>query len=720
MYAACFTLKGLLRRLLMPRNGSRCLVWAFAACLGSWAFLGQVQEAAAILSYRGTWQTNENDDGRLIQSYSNFLNLNSSHNLIGRLTSDEHVNYNYRWEQGGDTQESISPGASLKLGGDIFFASLAVNSTKNLKTPTTQTDTLGFVWASTWEKRLIPVLRANYDYSRQKYDSDNSATDDSRRSMGTQLSWDLLVAQLFYSYRRNEGNFTAYQDTTDINLARVDATRAWLDDRLHVSVGHEYNKTNTERRIPFITGTSTNVLLALTGVDTGTDTAPNFTKDIVGYNPAPYLVTDPTNPLQLPAFSATTANNSNIIRLKTDGQRVDRIFLYTQTDLGSAPPGVTLRVYINDNFSFNPWTQVVGFAWSYDPIKQRFVLVLPGVQANYVKVVVDLNIPTTTVNFTEVQAEQVVHGALNSTVTTSSSDQIDTSNFAVDFRLNKKIAFFYNLLMQNQEKNSQFTNDTESHNAGVRMQNSSGDLKSTLSYSLARLRYEGSPEIQAESYGLSVNKVLLPTLTVALNGSFDDTSQAGAKVSTRNRYAFYTDARLYPDLNSQLEAVYLETTSYSSGMVSGGQDTLDTKFTLTSRFSPSLIVSFYDAYGIHNQTDQVSKKINTLGLSGNWQVSDLLSMYASVLRNSDSTLTNDDYVYSTGLLAGYGSGYELQVSYSLHDAQSKSQSGLASLRWTSNRNVSWEIGCNYAETEEGSVRNVYKFYSQVAVNFSTL
>lgn len=699
----------------MPRIGSRYLVWAFTASLGLWAFFGQGQEAAATLSYRGSWGSTENDEGRFIQDQGHYLALSSGRDLVGRLTSQEYVNYSYRWEQGGVAREALSPGASLKLAGDIYNASLAVVSVSSSQdTRKSQTDSLGFVWGSAWTRRMFPVLTANYDYSRQRNESLGIRGETDRQNFGTQVNWDLLVAQLFYSYRLNSNNYSNYIAVSDSNLARVDASRDWLDNRLQVSVGYEYSKSTNEQRIPFTSTSTVDVFLALPQADAGPDLTPTDTDDST-LAAAPYLLND-VDPLLPPAYSATAANNSNCIRLRTNGQQVDRIFLYTQNNLGPLPTplGVGLRVYYNDNILINPWTEVVAFAWRYESSSQRFIIDLPAVRANYVKLVVDLTAPLV-INFTEVQAQQVVSGALASTLTTIDTVRTDRSTFSVNFRPSKSVTLYYNLLIYKEQKDFSSSGNTESHSGGLLMQNSAGDLKSTLNYSLSRQRGSASSEL----YALSVSKILLPTLTVAMNGSLDGVSSKGVKISDRIRYGMYADAVLYPDLNSRLETIYTDSKSYESGAISASQDDLDVNFALTSRFSPSLTVSLYDNYKIQNQTGQVSKKQTSIGLSGSWQVSDLLSMYATVTRNTSSAVSFADYLYSTGLVAGSGSGFELQVSYSMSVAEIDSQSGRASLRWVSNRNVTWEIGGNYAETDAGSVTNAYKFYTQVGVNFAT-
>lgn len=702
----------------MPRIRSRRLVWAFFAYLALWVFSGHGQEAGARLAYQGTFGSAENEDGRLIQNHGQRLTLDTGHDLFGRLTSEEYVNYNYGWAQESGARESISPGATLRLSGDIFAASLGVNSNKNLLPEKSQTDRLGLLWASRWEKEFVPRLRANYDYTRQRSYSLNARGDNNRKTIATHFDWDLRVAQLFYSYGQTENNYAMYQETGTSHLARVDASRGWLDNRLRVSGGYDYKKSVNKQRFSFTNGTTANVLLALPQADTGTDILPTDNDDSM-LVAAPFLLNG-ADPLLPPAYIATAANNSNCIRLRTDGQQVDRIFLYTQTNLGPLPTplGVNLRVYSNNNILINSWDQVVGATWVYDSSNQRFIIDLPAVRANYVKLVVDLTVPVT-INFTEVQAEQVVQGTLESTVTYSREKQTDRSNFGIDFQLNNKVAFFYGLILQQEGKGTFNSSESESHNAGVRMQNSGGDVRSMLAYSRSTQRDQSSSEVLSESYNLSFNKIILPTLSVSLTGTHEGSFIDGAKTYARNRYSFYSDATLYPDLTSRLETVYSEMTTYGAGTASGRED-LEAKFALTSRFTPTLNVSAYDNYMVQNQIDQDSKWQNNIGLASNWQVSDLLSLYVSMTRNSNSTVSYTSSTYSTGLVAGYGSGFELQISYSVQVSINKSQSGRASLRWSTVPNLSWEIGCNYAEADTASVLNVYRFYTQASVNFAAL
>lgn len=698
----------------MPRSESRCLVWAFAASLALWVILGQGQrEASANLRYQGSWEIVENEQGSLQQSYNQMLGLSSRQEVNDRLNLEENLNYHTRWEEGGAVTEIISPGAALRLSGDIFSGSLAFDSKKNLNSLYTQTDseTLTLVWASAWRKRWYPSFQSNYDYNRQSTDALNSQYDEDRQSLGVSINWDLLVAQLHYAYRRTDGNYIGYKDINDSHFARINVARGWWDNRLRVSLGQEYSKADSERRVSFVAAPTVKVALTFSQVDTGTDPTPTDTDDSM-LVAAPSLL---NNDLLTTVYSLTAAGSPNCIRLRANGQQVDRIFLYTPTKLDTSPPGLNFRVYTNDNIIVNPWDQVVAITWQYEANNQRFVIDLPAVQANYLKVVVDLA-GLGTLDLTEVQAEQVVHGEIGSTLATLRTNQNDRSSLNLDFRLSKSVAFFFSLYQEKEKTNGVIMNDRQGYNGGVRMQNAAGDLKSTLNYNSSRQRAWHSPEAQNDSYQLNVNKVLLPTLTLALSGSRDDNYLDGVKVSTRNRYTFYADATLYPDLTSQMEVGYWDQKNFEA--LTGEQDNINTKITITSRVSPSLNVSLYEIYDVHNQTEQESKTQNTLGLSGNWQVSNLLSIFAGTTRVNGNQAP-DSSTYSAGLSAGIGSGWELKASYALLLTETKSQSGMVALRWATTRNVSWEIGCNYVESDLAAAGNLYKMYSQLAVNFAT-
>ena len=701
----------------MPRNRSRSLVLAFAAGLGLWVFLGQTQEAAATLSYRGLWEARENEEGRVLQQYDHLFGISAGQNLTERLSSTEKVNYNYRWEQEGVARRTVSPGASVSMAGDLLLGSLAVNSIRDLGSQKTQadSDTLGLTLASHWQKKMVPALRAVYDYTHRWDDSNNRRTDENRQLVGGEVDWDLRLAQAFYSYRHEDAKYTDNQIIQDTHLARLNIARVWLDNRLRVSLGHEYNQTGNERLVPFDSSTTAHILLNLTDFRTATDPTPADTDDsmFVADNPALH-----DGNLLLSAYPVSNPGNPNCLRILTNGQQVDRLYLYTQTNLGVAPLGLTWRVYSNNDPVLTPWAQQLAVTVSYDTINQRFVIDLPALKVNYLKVVVDLDVVAPVFDFTEVQCEQILHGTVGSTLSIKSENQSNKSNFNLDFRLNRTVALFYNLLLEKEESDLFLVNERENHNGGLRWQNSVGDLKSILSYGLTRQSSWASPESQTATYQLNINKIFLPTLSVAVGGAREEVSQAGSAISSRNRYTFYTDAKLYPDLNSQLEVIYWEQEVLHPGLASSLADSLHMQFTVTSRFRPSLSITFYDIYEDQSLDNQVTRNQNISGLSGSWQLSGWCSLRASG-QMENNKLIHDAYTYSLGAVVGLTSSLELKADYSLHKAETMGQSGNAALRWSARRNISWEIGCDYAESEAVAVRNLYKVYSRLNVNFAT-
>lgn len=714
--------KGSQMRVFMPRIESRSLVWASAAFLGLWVFLGQGQEAAANLSYRMLWETNENDEGRLLQSYDHRLSFNLGQSLTDRVSATENINYNYRWQQEGEGRETVSPRATLSTSGDIFFSSLSVNSLRNLNSQSSQTDsdTLALTWASRWEKKFVPELLLNYDYSRSSREVNGHLNEDDRQAFGGEVNWDFRLAKVFYSYRRNDSTIQNYQTIQDSHLAKINAQRAWLAGRLRVAAGHEYGETRSERLFNFSTATTATPAANPTGVLVGTDTTPAAADDSTDtlLLPAPYLLND-LNPLLAPAYTVIAGTSDNCLVLdNNNGQQIDHVYLYTLANTPTMTLGLTWSFYSHD-IPNTPWLPMTGVAPpTYDTTNQRFVIVMPAVKAAYIKIVVKLDLAVPNLDFTEVQADRVLHGAIGSTLSMVSDSINNKSNFSLDYKINKAMAFYYSLLLENNELDGITQTELENHSSGLRLQNSAGDLKSNLSYSISRNRYTTNPEFQTDTYHLDISKVFLPTLTAALGGTHEKYSQAGALLYTRNSYTFYADARLYPDLTSRLDVNYSEQEDFNSASGGSLTDSLRSQFSIGSRLRPSLYVSLSDTYEAQNKDNSPSSKRNAISLSGSWQASEWFSLNGAV-QKADSNSANDAYSYSAGLTVGLGAGLELKANYSLQEAATRSQSGLATLRWSSRRNVSWEVGCNFAESEAGIITNVYKMYSRLQVNFAT-
>jgi len=705
----------------MPRIESRSLVWAFAASVGFWVLLGQGHSADAYSSYRGLWETRENDQGIIVQRYDNLFSFNLDQGLSERLNSRENVNYGYKWEEDVGKREVVSPGASLSVSGDLFLANLAVNSVRNLDSNSQQpdSDSLGILWTSSWHKRYVPELRFNYDNAQYKTKMSDRETDEIRKDIGGEVKWDLQLLQALYSYRRDDSKYTSYQTIQDSQMLRVNTGGSWLDNRLRVSMGHEYNESHAENVISFATSTTTSIPITLSSPYTGIESSPDNPTVIDSLaGPVTALV---NNDLLVSAYSVPVGSN-NCIRLQNNtGKPVYRLYLYTQENLGFNPSGLTWRLLFNNgDYTVNPWSQVSGVSVSYDVVNQRFVMVVPDISPvpNNLKVVVDRGFISQNLNITEVKAEQILQGNVGSTKSLVSDNKSNKSNFSFDFTLNKSVAFYYNYLRASEDTDSITTNENTSHNGGTRLQNSAGDLSANISYSLSNRRYQDGPEAQTQTYLVGINKVFLPTLSVSLTGSHDTSAQGGVSISDRNRYSLYADAKLYPDLTSRVEIIYWEQESYHPGLASDLWDNLRSQFSLTSRFRPSLVVSFDDTYEIQNQDGKSFDKKNSASITGSWQLSDWCS-FSGTMQKENSQRANDVYLYSLSTVVGLGAGLEWKASYSLQDSDGTSQSGATSLRWSSNKNVSLEVGCDYAETSANRIQNLYKVYSKLVVSFAT-
>lgn len=707
----------------MPRIDSRSLVWAFAVSVGLWTFLGQGQNAAANSSYRGLWEGKEDVHGRIIQRHDNIFSFNIDQTLSERLLARENINYGYQWQQEVGARETVSPGASLTMDGGLFHGNLAVNSVKNLNSQALQpdSDTVGISWASRWQKPLVPDFRLSYDYSR--YTLDNRNIDDGNENVGGEVRWNLQLLQINYSYRRDKSTFTDYQFIQDSHVTRVNASRVWLDNRLRLTLGHEYGESRSESIISGSAATA-NVKVYFTSAFTGIEslpvnptTIPPDTSDA-----APYLLSNPDSPLIGTSFPISADGNNHVIRLEnTSGNPVDHIFLYTLDNLGSTPAAsMPWQIYFNDgDYTVIPWTQVSGIVVTYDIASQRYVVQLPAaLDARYIKLVAHREFDSTSVAITEVKAEWL---ATADQVTKSKTNK---SNFNFAFKLNNSVSFYYNFLTLQEDNNEKSIIDTQNHSGGIRLQNSPGDLKSNLSYTLSKSRYRDTPETRTQAYLIDINKMVFPTLTLAFGGSHEDRYLDGIAISDRNHFTFYTDAKLYPDLTSRLEVMYWIQNSYKPGLAEIQMDAVRTQLTVTSRFRPSLVVTFAETFELQKQNNVNFEKKNSIILTGSWQLSEWFSVNGTIQRD-DSLITSDANIYSLAMVAGLGAGLEFKVNYALKDSDKIYQTGQASLRWSFHPNVSWEAGCDYAETGNDDLlgadaeENLYKVYSKVIVGFGT-
>lgn len=700
----------------MPRSESGALVWLCAACLGFWVFLGQSEAAFAGASYQGRWEAREDEAGNLLQLHAQQLGLGLGQFLTERLTSREKVTYNSRWEQEGAVRETLSPGASLSLSGDIFDAGLAVDSirTRADQSAMGDTDSLGLTWSSRWANRLVPALRANYDYRRRRSDSGGFEVQNNSDSLGGDVNWDLLLAQAFYSYRREQTTNAASESTQESHLATIKARRSWLANRLTVALGHEYSESGNERLVPFPANT-VSIEFPLSEVRTGTDPFPDDIDDSM--LSSSFTMRDGNTDNSAYLVPAGISSNNSILLVTPPGQQLNNLYLYTQNNLGPAPAGLTWRLYSNDILT-TPWNLESPPAVTYDTTKRRFVLVLPPTSAAYLKVVVDLvDLAAPALDFTEVKVEQVLTGTVGSSARFLSEFQTNKSNLAFDYRLSQTAAVSYTFFREQSESGSLTHTDRQSHNVDLRMQNSGGDLKSVLAYALGRHRLQAGPESQTESYRLNVNKEVLPTLALALSGSHEQSSLAGTPSSERDSYSFYADALLYPDLTSRLEVFYWESESYLAKGGSSLGDSFRTYFVLTSRFRPSLTVAISDTYEVQSLGEKATLDQNTTNLNASWQFSEWLALQGSAQRLEGKGV-QDAYGYTANVRVGFGAGFELNLGYAFQAAETSSQSGQLKLRSTASKNLTWEIGCDYAESEAGTVQNVYKFYSRLNLQFA--
>lgn len=710
----------------MSRVETRTRNWVRALLLGLWVVLGQGHDVYAKISYSGLWDTREGDDGRLWQSYDHSLKVEVDQEPTARLSSGESLNYRSRWDETGNSEETLSPGALLSLHNDLFQTNLSVTSVRALQANSNEpdSDTVGLLWASRWQKKWFPSLRVNYDYGLRKSTLSSRHDEESRQGAGAEIDWDLQVAKVFYSYRRDQASFFQYETVQDSHFAKITTDRSWWDGRLRLQLGQEYTQSISERLISFKNGTEIPFPVYFTDILAGIDPYPDdsdYSMLVPNRALNDHILIDRALTVT-PAAQKIFYSFLLYVPLSSGKlQQVDHIYIYTKDNLTDPSTGLVWRVYSNsDPQGLEPWV-LETIQLSYDQIEKKYdIFVISAQKKPLLKVVldVDTSAPASGIIFTEIEGVETIHGAVGTTSQTSSDSVKNKSSVNLSYQMTKSFGIFYSFLTEDQDQESKTISSRQTHSAVARYQNLPGDLLTTLAFNRLLSLYADNPELQMDSYQLTLTKKLLPTLSIGFGGAHDEASRSGLTLYTRDRYSFYADGLLYPDLNSKLDVAYwLQDNAPATGAISTSDD-LRTSLTITSRFRPSLTVSLSDVYEVQNQDKLQVKGENLAGLSATWQCSDQISLSGSVLK-ADSKIDPGGYSYTLSTTFALTQFVELKGNYGLTQREVNTQFGQVSLRWSSRSNVTMELGCNYADSGVGTDQNLYEMYSRVGVNFAT-
>lgn len=302
--------------------------------------------------------------------------------------------------------------------------------------------------------------------------------------------------------------------------------------------------------------------------------------------PSPTSVTLSNTPSLIDNNIATTANlidltsiNRNIGLRLSAKRKISKFYLYVNSTATAAQLGAFIfgfNIYkSNDNIT---WTKIpTAPTVTYNSIFRRYEIDWGGMAttAEYFKVVNTLFVALATVNVTELEAV----GPTTETVT----DRIETSSDRVNGSLNLTVKprdwidFSYNLSYSLSESESDAgladNFKTTSLGQGINFSVTAVPkyLHFTGNYSNSTTSPSSAPESSSNSYGLSLNSTILPTLRGNLAYVRSDSLSDGALKSTTDSITTNINLGLYKGVDMRFTNVFSISKQIDSGTKSDSQ-----------------------------------------------------------------------------------------------------------------------------------------------------
>jgi hypothetical protein len=669
------------------------------------------------LGYTGDLAAKEDSAGNILQTRSHNASLALGQSLTNALSLTEHLRYNNEWQERGKKTEHVSQNAQLVDLNAFFQANLAGSTRLVIEDDRdgVETKNIEAAISSTWEYELAPTLSLVVGRHTAHDNFVNARPDAENSTMNTVVEWENSFLAAYYSYRTLEqdtGQGLLVQ-TTDFHDASLKFNKAYWDQKFTVRFQQSYSQSR--RLVEQISPDAGAVLpLTVSEIHTGLDTTPaDFSED-------PLVVANPQmadTDLVTPAYSVLNATSDNVIRLRLNGNTVDRIHLYTPNDLGVLPAGLTWRLYTNDDL-LTPWADGGNLSPTYNSSRQRFEINLGPLAAEYIKLVLDISLlGPASLNFSGVQV-------FNSNLTTSigSVTEISSQSTALflDARLSQNWALSYLFdFGVNEGTGSQKFNVAKLGQA-VNLSYKSVDGTILSRISMSQQNEESglahSPESQGRNYSFGLDKALLPTLNVGIGAGKNERYLSAVLISETASYHIDCDAQLYPDLGMGLAFNYAESAYSPIQTVGVKNESKQIDFTVTSRLRPEVALTLSESYLDQKNATQSLESFNT-GISLNWQLSTSLIISGSGHHTVDNTPKPAAYGITSGINMALARGLLFRIQYAASKSDETMQSGAANLNWSAKRGLRCEGGLSYTQSTGPQAIDDFLVSARVTLSF---
>lgn len=577
------------------------------------------QTVAGGQNLSATWSHSDgkNKDGS--DEYFLTYTLDLKQEVTETMSLQESIRYSSDWRQESDTQ-SIDPSLRFGITNDLFLFELlgAASQQRNSVSATQKRANWEAVWASSWDKRFWPKLRATYGEDWRDDDNSPKLTDSESQDESMAIEWDFEFFKTYYNYSRSRNNnfVTDRQNDNTSNFARLEANHSFLQNRLTVGFAHQYSESRDITTTFLGTASSALIRQSLSQVLHGLDSTPTTTTTELSSLAA-------LHDGDLTTASSVTTNDIDVpphnIAIKTDFKIIDAIYLYTTVDQSALATGFTFALYSSDNGT--DWQlNTSPFPFSYNGADQRFEFPVAALNHLWLKLVI-IDSHLSPVDFSEIEAYQKITGSGEVELTSTSLSMITDLN--LDARLSDSLSLSYNLSFEDGEYGSGVDYDRYNQNGNLRWQ-VMPTLTTSVGMNESKSQNSDAAESTSRSYTLNVDAIPLDTVDVNMGLTRSEAYQGGERQSVNHNVGLFTTAALYPDLDSRFDINYSRTEYDDTGLTTKNYNG---SFTLTARLVPRLTADLTTDY--QHTLGEESSETTGAKISFNWRASDMLSLHVS-------------------------------------------------------------------------------------------
>lgn len=696
----------------------RYLVSSFVVFVALWMLAIAVPVRAG-LHYSGLIREAEDQTGLFYQSSNHNLALQLSQPLTNYLTVNEVVRYSMRSDDlHPPILETLAPSVDLLNENQLLRFNLSASSSMDLHNDDKVADNGSYEMGlkSKWQPGLVPNFQVVAGQQKSDADQVLNTFGRERNSISSTIDWARNALVMYYNYRRSEDLTpeTGRVQDFESHSGNVSFVKGYWDKKLQVRIRQDFTDIEELQKIP--TGSGGLVSRGVLKVRTGVDATPGDPFEAI-----PPLA-DTTIPMRdgdllATAYGVGSPSNFNNIELTLTSQ-VNQIHLYTRTNLGVNPlPGLNWSLYTNDILGTN-WDaatpSITGVI--YNSAMQRFEISTAVLSVGYIKLVLDVSLGASAIDFTEVE---VFNSRLVNTDEVVS--RLTTSNTFLNLagHLSPNWSYLARIGLAITQTDSDRNNKDENFNHGVDLKYNSNDgtffstvsLSSNLNVKSDRLA--GNSEREAVIYSLDLDKIFLPTLSVGIGVDINEMSQDAVPVSEGHIFRLDSHARLYPDLDLSLMVVAQENESFLNFSKSSS---FSGDLTLSSRLIPSLLLTWRGGVAENERgPDAVQSLKSSINMS--WRLSDGLHITGGASTTQSDSTEDDPFSFNVGVDLALSGSLLLESDYRRTKDENVSQRGELSLTWFPKNGFRLESGCNYRHIPDQSGKD-FTVFGTLQVNFA--